>query len=104
MTEQQATMIQFVNKEKDAGAMVNTIQRVYDLTMEMESVKDAINVTISDGFENYKEKVDDTAKKGDYSKFVKKLVTEMQEGKVSEEVKQLENILDYVEIVAKEIK
>ena len=103
MIEQETTMIQFVSKEKDHGTMVNTLQSVYNLTLEIQSAQEAIKDSITNGYEVYKEKIDDTASKGDYSKFIKKAVAELLEGKVTEEVKVLENILDYVDVIKKDV-
>ena len=104
MIEQETVQIKFVNPEQDAGAMVTALQRVYDLTLEIQSAQDAIKSTLDLGFEVYKTKISDEAKKGDYSKFIKKMVAEMTEGKVTSEVKTLENILDYVDIARKQVK
>jgi len=104
MIEQETVQIKFVNPEQDAGAMVTALQRVYDLTLEIQSAQDAIKGTLDQGFEVYKAKISDEAKKGDYSKFIKKMVAEMTEGKVTSEVKTLENILDYVDIARKQVK
>jgi hypothetical protein len=102
--EQETVQIKFVNPEQDGGAMRDTIQRVYDLTLEIQSAQEAIKGSLEQGFDVYKNKVSDEAKKGDYSKFIRKMVAEMTEGKVSEEVKTLENILDYVDLVKKQVK
>lgn len=102
--EQETVQIKFVNPEQDGGAMRDTLQRVFDLTLEIQSAQDAIKGTLEQGFEIYKNKISEEAKKGDYSKFIKKMVAEMTEGKVSEEVKTLENILDYVDIAKKQVK
>lgn len=104
MIEQETVQIKFVNPEQDASTMVNTLQRVYDLTLEIQSAQDAIKASLDQGYEVYKAKISEEAKKGDYTKFIKKMVAEMTEGKVSEEVKTLENILDYVEIAKKQVK
>ena len=98
------TQINFVNPERDNGAMTYAIQRVYDLTLEIQSAQEAIGLAITDGFEIYKDKIDDSAKKGDYSKFVKKAVSEIMDGKVTEEVETLQNILDQIDIVKKNVK
>tara|TARA_R110002020_G_scaffold378204_2_gene589259 strand:- start:1114 stop:1431 length:318 start_codon:yes stop_codon:yes gene_type:complete len=99
-----ATQINFVNPEKDNGAMTYAIQRVYDLTLEIQSAQEAIGLAITDGFEIYKDKIDDSAKKGDYTKFLKKAVSEILDGKVTEEVETLQNILDQIDIVKKNVK
>ena len=104
MIEQETVQIKFVNPEQDASTMVNTLQRVYDLTLEIQSAQDAIKASLDQGYEVYKAKISEEAKKGDYSKFIKKMVAEMTEGKVSEEVKTLENILDYVDLARKQVK
>lgn len=102
--ENNNTQINFVNPEKDGGAMAKAIQTVYDLTLEIQSAQEAISAAISNGFDVYKDKIDTEAKKGEYSKFVKKTVAELLEGKVSEEVDILQNILDQIDVVRKNIK
>lgn len=102
--EQETVQIKFVNPEQDGGAMRDTLQRVFDLTLEIQSAQDAIKGTLEQGFDVYKAKISDEAKKGAYNTFVKKMVAEMLDGKVSEEVKTLENILDYVDIAKGQIK
>ena len=102
--ESTATQIDFINPERDNGAMVYAIQRVYDLTLEIQATQEAIADTITNGFEIYKDKIDDSVKKGSYSKFIKKSVSEILEGKVTEEVEMLENILAQIDLVKKNIK
>lgn len=96
--------INFVNPEKDGGAMARAIQTVYDLTLEIQSAQEAISAAISNGFDVYKDKIDSDVKKGEYSKFVKKTVAELLEGKVTEEVNTLQNILDQIDIVRRNVK
>ena len=102
--ENNNTQINFVNQEKDGGAMAKAIQSVYDLTLEIQSAQEAISASITNGFEVYKDKIDSDAKKGEYSKFVKKTVAELLEGKVTEEVNTLQNILDQIDLVKKNIR
>lgn len=101
--EKETTQINFVPKEKDDGKMVSTLQQVYDLTVEIQSATDIIKDVIDSGYEAYKE-INPDAKKGDYSKFVKKTVAEILDGKVSEEVEVLENIVEQVDLVRKNLK
>lgn len=102
--EKETTQINFVNPEKDNGAMKYAIQQVYDLTLEIQSAQEAISDAITNGYEIYRDKISDSAKKGDYSKFIKKAVSELIEGKVTAEVAVLENILDQIDIVKANIK
>lgn len=102
--ETTANQINFVNPEKDGGAMTHAIQRVYDLTLEIQSAQEGIASAITNGYEIYKDKIDDSATKGNYSKFVKKAVSEIMDGKVTEDVETLQNILDQIDIVKKNIK
>ena len=102
--ENEVTQINFVPKEKDGGKMVSTLQQVYDLTVEIQSATDIIKDVIDSGYEAYKEQINPDAKKGDYSKYIKKSVAEILEGKVSEEVKVLENIVEQVDLVRKNLK
>lgn len=102
--ENNNTQINFVNPEKDGGVMQRTLQQVYDLTLEIQSATDAIKSTLDNGFEQYKDYIDSEAKKGDYNKFIKKLVAEILEGKVTSEVETLENVLAQVDIAKKGLK
>lgn len=104
MIEQEKTEIKFVNPDQDAGKMVNVIQTIFDALLETDSLKEIIKGAIDSGFEDYKSRISEDAKKGDYSAFVKGLAQEMFDGKVSEKEQQLSNILDHVEIVKKQMK
>ena len=53
--EKEVTQINFVQKEKDGGKMVSTLQQVYDLTVEIQSATDIIKDVIDSGYEAYKE-------------------------------------------------
>ena len=103
MIEQENTQIQFVNKEKDNGAMTRAIQKVYDLTLEIDSAREGIKAALTDGFDVYKEKIDDTAKKGEYNAFIKSSVDDMINDTVSKKIEKLENIKDHIDIMKKNI-
>lgn len=98
------TQITFTQPEKDGGAMQNCVQTVYNLTLEIQSAQEAIKDAIANGFDVYKSKISDDAKKGDYSAFVKNTVSEMTDGKVSENITKLENVIDQIEIAKKYVK
>jgi uncharacterized membrane protein len=98
------TQITFTQPEKDGGAMQNCVQTVYNLTLEIQSAQEAIKDAIAKGFDVYKEKIDSDSKKGDYSAFVKNTVSEMTDGKVSENITKLENVIDQIEIAKKYVK
>lgn len=102
--EKEITQINFVPKEKDGGKMVDTLQQVYDLTLEIQSAKEIISRKITEGFEEYKEKINADAKKTDYKKYIEKSVAEVLEGKISKEVEMLENIIEQVDLVRKNLK
>lgn len=102
--ENTQTQISFTNPEKDGGAMVRAIQEVHDLTLEIQSAQEAIKGAIDRGFEAYKAKVSEESKKGDYSAFIKKSVSEILDGKVTSDVEVLENILAQIDLVKKNIK
>lgn len=98
--ENTTTQIKLVNPEQDAGVMTQTLKSVYDLKIEIDSAKEAIKGALERGFESYKENNDD-ATKGNYNKFINKLTDELLEGKVSQEVETLENVLDFKDIARK---
>lgn len=98
------SQITFTQPEKDGGVMQHCVQTVYNLTLEIQSAQEAIKDAIANGWDVYKAKIDGDAKKGDYSAFVKNTVAEMIEGKVSENILKLENVLDQIEIAKKYVK
>lgn len=98
--ENTTTQIKLVNPEQDNGVMTQTMKSVYDLKIEIDSAKEAIKGALERGFESYKG-IDDSATKGNYNKFINKLTDELLEGKVSQEVETLENVLDFKDIARK---
>lgn len=99
--ENTTTQIKLVNPEQDNGVMTQTMKSVYDLKIEIDSAKEAIKGALERGFDSYKDKIDDSATKGNYNKFINKLTDELLEGKVSQEVETLENVLDFKDIARK---
>lgn len=102
--ENENTQIKFVNPEVDAGKMVKVVQTIYDALLEMDSLKEIIKGAVDSGYEDYKARISEDAKKGDYSSFVKGLAQEMFDNAISEKVEKMENVLDYVEVCKNNMK
>lgn len=102
--EKAVEMINLPSGEEDRKYVFDKITSSFNLEMEIDSAKDAQKMNVEDVYEFYKNKVDEDVKKGDVSAMMKAFVSELKEGKVSDEVAKKEHFLSLIDIAKKDLK